>query len=212
MSVINQQTADLLAQLKSGTYGTSGDVIYHTLYDTVKVAGGTILTQEFFTTPIGAIIGGTPKSKAKTNLRDTGKLPAGQAFIAQKIRLGFVNAYTTPEGAIDNIATFYNVLAQTNVEIQIVGREFEFQCQGSLFIPNVANTGHFPTPTLATFRAGDYFSNGSVKLITPVIFSELVSFKVVMTFDPSASGGLTALNTAGCEFHWDLIGMLARKK
>ena len=211
MSVINQQTADLLSQLKSGTYGTSGDVIFHTLYDQVVVGGANILQQEFFTTPIGAIVGSNPKSKAWTNLRDTGKFPAGQAFIAEKMRLGFFNKSATTSAFVSQTNLFYQVLQNCNVEIQIVGREFEAQFAGSLFIPSVAVVGDSAV-TVNNVRVGDYFSNASVKLITPVIFSELVSFKVVMTFDPSMSANLGTLNTAGCMFHWDLLGMLARKK
>lgn len=211
MSTINKPTYDMLEQLKSGSYGKSGDLLFHTLYDQVTVQAGTVLTQEFFTTPIGQIVGGVPKSIALTNLRDTGKLPAGNAFIANKIRLGFFNGAATAANITTQINNFYTALSKCNVEIRIVGREFDFQCQGNLFLPNVANTA-LTGAADGYVRVGDYLSAGSVKLLTPVIISELVSFKVVMNFDSTAATALTALNGAGSMFHWDLIGMLARKK
>lgn len=202
MPVLSEQNRMRLAQMSGGTYGKSVDFIPHTLFDTSVIS--TTNEQIFFTDPQNPSAG---KDETKTNLRDNGKLPEGQAFGGGLISFDFLN-----KGVGDALVTqqqlFIEVMQNSTLEIRIPGREFEFQVPGSRFMPNMTGAA-----VSASTIIGGYMVEGSDLAVEPaVIISQRVSFSARWYKSADVAAQLATLNTAGCAIRWNLIGELTRRK
>jgi len=210
---------EAIALGKGGSYSLSRDVIKHYLYDTA-LWGTTAIDTTFFTTQIGTAYGAGTKSVNETNMLDSGKLPNGQTFLIQKIGLSFLSVLApATTDAEDVVQAYYNIIQHTTVEIRIAGREYDFQCPASEFVPSVCATGNTGAVNIAT-RSGDMFASGKVTLgITPIFVDQLVTFSVVLRIGSGLpaiqtilDAGATLLNGDSAEVQVKLEGVLTRAK
>lgn len=214
-----------LELIKQGSYSqVSGDVLKHVLYDTLLFTATTArATTTFFSQQIGQAYGAAGvKGKTETNLQDSGKLPAGQGFLIKGISFALrANMVGTELDTTEIFSDFVTLMQNSTFEIRIAGREFDFQFPGTKFLPPVY-LGARATIVDATdrpFRAGELMGNGHIKLETPIIIGELVSFNVtqitgnavaaVQTLINAASDGLATQNA---ELQIRLDGTLVRSK
>jgi hypothetical protein len=204
MAYITGAEANQIQKMDAGSYGGRGDLLRHTLYDTNTITTGPI--QEFFTTPQS----GT-KPVTDTNLRDTGKLPAGQSFITMAVEFSFINV-----GTADALTTqaqhFLNAFQQSQFKLNIAGREFDLEVSGNEFLPGMIQSG---VGTGATPQTGFFIKDGRIRVKPNIVLGELVSFKVVQTYNTQNAGvlaSLTALAAANCRVQYRLCGMLKRLK
>lgn len=212
-----------LELIKQGSYSqVSGDVLKHVLYDTQRFASSVRATTTFFSQQIGQAYGDGVKSKTETNLQDSGKLPAGQGFLIKGISYAFrANMLGTELDTNEIFSDFVSLMQNSIFEIRIAGREFDFQFPGTKFFPPVylGARATIVTATDRVFRAGDYMASGNLKLETPIIIGEMVSFNVtqitgnadasVQTIINNASGRLA---TQEAELQIRLDGTLVRSK
>ena len=187
---ITQQAKAAIDLGRGGSYSLSRDVIKHCLYDTILV-GTTAIDRTLFTTQVGTAYGAGTKSINETNMQDSGKLPAGQNFLIQKMGISLVSVFPAAgANADDLIQAYMNYLQGSVVEIRIAGREYDFQCPGCEFVPAVPVTGTASAANVA--RAGDTIASGTVSLgATPIFVDNLVTFSVVLR----SGSGLAAIQT-----------------
>ena len=213
-----------LELIKQGSYSqVSGDVLKHVLYDTLRFTATTARpTSTFFSQQIGQAYGDGVKGKTETNLQDSGKLPAGQGFMIKAISFALrANMVGTELDTNEIFSDFTTLMQNSTFEIRIAGREFDFQFPGTKFFPSVY-LGARATIVDATdrpFRAGELMGNGHIKLETPIIIGELVSFNVTQITGNADSSVQTLINAASdglatqeAELQIRLDGTLVRSK
>lgn len=202
-----RQDAGLIRQ---GSYQGSSDIQDHYWFDTLPFQASNISLYNFFTSPISAT-----KVSQQTNLQDAGKFPTGQSFVTNALGFRLVASDGSDVAVTSkNIADFYTVMENSNVEVIIAGREFDFQAPASIFLPAVSVADGDATNT-SSLRVGDFNSRNWLPLKTPITISELVSFKVAFTVNNAnakVATALTDLLAGGVELRWVLRGTLERLK
>jgi hypothetical protein len=216
-SVIPKNAARDLALMSRGSYGSSGDVQDHILFDTIPFAATTVRpTTSFFTTPQGgAYTSTTTKGIQETNMTDPGKLPAGQSFLMKEISfsaLTLINA--TDVDAMIVSQALANIMFASVIEIRIAGREFDFQVPGSVFYPSWANYGRatMVDATDRSFSLGSTVASGWIKLGTPIPLGEMVSFSIVQRTASAVAANQTIINTASDVLATQVAGLQCRLK
>lgn len=213
-----------LELIKQGSYSqVSGDVLKHVLYDTLRFAAATVrATTTFFSQQIGQAYGDGVKSKVETNLQDSGKLPAGQGFLIKGISFALrANMLGTELDTNEIFSDFTTLIQNSTFEIRIAGREFDFQFPGTKFLPSIflGARATVVDATDETFRVGQIMGNGHLKLETPIIIGEMVSFNVTQITGNADTSVQTILNNASnrlatqeAELQIRLDGTLVRSK
>lgn len=171
---------------KGGSYEAgSEDVQGHTLYDTLPIVAAATSSQYiFYSTPMSST-----KTLQQTNMSDSGKLPAGQAFYAKAIA---IHPIFNLDAATDaDVGSFYKVLENCNFRLIVTGRQFDWEAPGCDFMPTVAQVG-LSTAAINS-RVGDYTHPNWLSFQPGIPIGELVSFSVTMTVDTNATGVSTAL-------------------
>jgi hypothetical protein len=203
-----RQDAGLIRQ---GSYQGASDIQDHYWFDTLPIQGSNISLYNFFTSPISAT-----KVAQQTNLQDAGKFPTGQSFVTNAIGFRVVKLGGPTSIVSQSINEIYTVLENSNVELIIAGREFDFQAPASAFLPAVSSASSDVTGGAdASLRVGDFNQRNWLPLKTPITISELVSFKVALTVnnaDANVATALNNLNALGIELRWVLRGTLERLK
>lgn len=170
---------------KGGSYGLSRDVIKHTLWDT-RFFGTTVSNNSFFTQPINAPwqAAGQLKTRNETNMLDTGKLPNGQTFLIKRIGVSLVLPSVAAEDDAETIIqAYYNVMQSSVFNIRVAGREFDFECHGSQFVPSVAQST-ITAATVNSNRVGDFHHSGWISLdYIPIFLGPMTTFSVVQTIE-----------------------------
>ena len=195
MSLTPEEVRDI-ALGKGGSYGVSRDVIKHTIWDT-RFFGAAVSSNSFFTQPINTNWLGTGiKTRNETNMLDTGKLPNGQTFLIKRIGVSLILPIAASVAtAQTHVQAFYNIMQSSVFQIRIAGREFDFECHGSQFVPSVAVSA--PTATdIASTRVGDVHASGWISLdYIPIFVGPMVTFSVAQTVENAhpaliAAGGV----------------------
>ena len=229
----NSDAKSLITQAQSGSYSTTQDCLHHSVWDT-RWFGTTPSDTTFFTQPIGAswaVPGCTVGSKTKneTNLADTGKLPQGQNFLAQRVGVALISSYDvmepgTSSGWADPVLiaqAFYNILQASVFDIVIAGKAFDAEIHGRQFLPCLALNGHYASGRGNATRNGDSLASGWVKLDpTPITLSSLVSFSVTMSSQignatvaaAAITNSYACLSASLCTMMVTLEGFLTRQK
>lgn len=191
--VITKSAMQDLQLGKNGSYSNEGNVLQHTLYDTLTFAATTVRAQSlFFSVPIG-----TTKTLTETNLQDSGKLPNGQTFLIKSISFAAMIAdIGTDDGINSNISAYVNIIQNSVFEIKIAGREFDMQKPGSEFLPSFMAASISAAANVAAAQSM-FISTGEIKLAaTPIPIGQLVTFGVVQKTGSATSALQTILNTA----------------
>lgn len=104
-----------LENLQQGTYGSEGEKLDWTYYDSNPLAVATLVNR-YFTNPLGS--GG--KTLAQTNLTQAGQIPQGQNFTVQAIKIFY---RTAAAKATADVSSFYIMLEQTTLSIKLQNKE-----------------------------------------------------------------------------------------
>lgn len=196
--VITGAAAKDLQLGKNGSYSNEGNILQHTLYDTLLFQDATLrATSTFFQVPIG-----TTKGLQETNLTDPSKLPNGQTFLVKEISLaGLFGAVGTDVDAGLVMGAFINIIQNSIFEFKIAGREFDLQKPGTEFLAPYAIAAR-QTVVTATDRAnaglgGSIIATGRIKLsTTPIPIGQLVTFQVIQRSGSATAAIATILDTA----------------
>lgn len=204
---------------RGGSYSKSRDAIKHYLYDT-RIIPAAVADFTFFSQPIGAAFGGGVKTLNETNMTDSGKLPAGQTFLIERIGFSMISWVPTTETTPGDLAeAWYNMFHSSIFEIRIAGRDSDFQTPGSNFVPSLAIAEETATD-IGYGKTGEYMCSGWLKLQpAPIFLDEQVSFNVLQRLNnPIAAvvtvidAGMSALNTLNAVLQCKLEGVLTRAK
>lgn len=222
-SFMNQSTYASARQLQQGSYsGKAGDLLAHTLYDTIPFKSISQSTR-FFSAPVGASVnaaaGAIQKTAIHTNMLDSGKLPAGQKFLIKAVRpeMILVGA-TNGSHTLATYQAYIRVMQAMRMRIVLPGRDFDWETPASVFLPAIPVA--LPVATGASFNHL-YFGAPKLGLDTPIAIGDVdgapVSFSfetLVDTTDTTVSAALTVLGTAATEaqLRINLLGALVRLK
>ena len=204
MRNITKDTLNKLKLTKNGSYGTSGDALRHTLFDTVTLAAGTEAL--LFSIPQGGA-----KSKAKTNLLQPGKLPDSQSMLIMGLGYAFLN-----KGTADALVTqqnlFHVAMQGSTLEIVLAGREYDLQVPFAELLPRECASGIIAGGNNAFVAS--YTDTKPMAIKPNIVLEGSASFQVKLNFDGGATvqAALTTLAAASCEIQIQLYGMLTRKK
>jgi hypothetical protein len=104
-----------LVNTQVGTYGTEGEQLDWSYYDTIQVAVAT-LTHRLFTNPLGS----AGKMLDETNLTLAGQIPQGQLLDVRAIKVFYAGSTVK---ATANVLPLYTLLARTVVSIKLANKE-----------------------------------------------------------------------------------------
>lgn len=196
--MLTKQALEYLKLGTGGSYSLARDAISHRIWDT-RIFGATVTNYTFFSQPVNTVLlGAALKTLNETNVYDQGKLPNGQTFLINRMGVAFKANQGVGGSAIAlaQVEAFTSILKNSVFEIKLAGREFDFQCHGSQFLP-------MPMQELvgtATQRIGDVIGSGWVKLDpTPIFLDQLVSFTLTQTIQNPIPTLATMLNTASAQ-------------
>jgi hypothetical protein len=222
-TIASREIMSDLELLRKGSFGDRNDVQGHTLFDSIvpptsAPSDGLV----FFNRGQGAALTSTvQKERFETNIPTNGSaLPAGQTFLAKKLKLSLVSFLQ--DGATDlvNVVNaFYQVVKSSYFRFQIVGKsEYEWEAPGTVFFPTVSEVG-LPPGTVDAFRVGDYNHPSIIPFVTPIVIGELVTFRLTCYTGSAVAANLTILNalltilnTQVAYIRAELIGTLVRSK
>jgi hypothetical protein len=186
--------------MSRGSYGNSGDVQDHTLFDQLLFQATTVAaSRTFFTTPIGGAYGAGVKTFIETNMQDPGKLPNSQSFLIKQISVAFIPMFVQADvDGASILSSVINILQASLFEVKIAGREFDSQKPGAEFIPGffAAMRTTIVDATDEAMRVGDVIQSGWIKYETPIPLGELVSFNVTQRTGSAVAALVTILDTA----------------
>lgn len=220
MRVMNRQQHSDVSQMQNGSYGEMKEADDIFLWDTIAVST-TAQEYQFFTQPIGS--GNAPgKTRQRTNMVSPGALPYGQNALVKAISFHYFPKVVDTTLAA-RVQAFYNMLEESYLQFQIINREFEFECPGSIFLPNVSVvTRNTSTGTQGVAesqgRVGDFNYHGHYILKSPIVLENLVAFKLRWFVDTVAladfaTNPLTTLTTTKTDLvQWKLGCTMLKKK
>lgn len=173
---------EALEKLQTGTYGTEGERLDWTYYDTAILAAAT-LTHRLFTNPLGA--GG--KTLDLTNLTQAGQIPQGQHLQVKAIKLMY---RTSAVKNTASVVSFYDMLAQSTISIKLQNKD----SMGQWTLQEIAGaaTLYALTPT----AAGDNIPliqpkyHGIFLLNNKITLAALTPFEVTLTHHTAVNAAL----------------------
>ena len=203
---VPRQTAIDDALLDGSTYSRlNRDVLDHILYDRLLFQATTArATSNFFTVPQGGAYGAGVKGLTETNMTDPGKLPSGQKYLIKQISIGIIPVIVAPAD-VDTatvMASFANIMQQSVFEINIPGREYDWQNPGTAFLPPMFAIGSatIVDATNRIARVGDFVQPTWINLATPILIGDVngspISFKVSQQTLSAIAAVQTIINTA----------------
>lgn len=171
---------EALQNLQEGTYGTEGEKLDWTYYDSAALAVAT-LTNRLFTVPLGT------KTLAQTNLPTAGAIPQGQQLHVKAIKIMY---RTAAAKATADVSSFYIMLEQTTVSIKLQNKETMGQWTLQELLG--ASTLFALTPT----AAGDNIPliqpkyHGIFPLNNKIVLAALTPFEVTVTHHTAVAAAL----------------------
>lgn len=188
---ITKRLAEDINLGRGGSYSDSRDGIKHQVWDTRNFAA-TVTDYTFFNQPIGASWNGGSKTLNETNLNNTSQFPNGQTFLAKKMWVKAISNFDTTEATASLFVQDYITVLQNSVfELVIAGREFDFQCHGSQFLPSISISGNNAV-TVNQASYGNLMASGCVSFgDAPIFIDQLVTFSVKHRL----GSGIAAVNT-----------------
>jgi hypothetical protein len=152
----------------------------------------------FFSIPIGGTYMGGTKTLSETNLREVGKLPNGQTFLAKEIGFALIPTIVGTDVDVNTVlAAYYNIMQASTFEIKIAGREYDLQVPGTVFLAPVQVSGLASAANEQPSFGGSYISTGWVKLSsTPIPIGQMVTFNVIMHSGSAIAANAAILDTA----------------
>lgn len=181
-----------LEKLSIGSYGTEGEQLDFSYYDTATIAAATT-THTLFSTPYG-----TGKNKNMTNLPIAGQIPQGQHMDVRSVALFYKSSAAKGTAGIQKL---YDLFEQTTLEIKLQNKE----SLGIWTIQEIlgATTLVAVTPTAAgdnlPFIQPSY--RGCKKLNRKVVLAALTPFSVILTHwtaaDASCANDLLKVSLQG---------------
>jgi hypothetical protein len=200
-SPVPRNTAIDDALLDGSTYSRiDRDVLDHILYDRLLFQAATVRPlSNFFTVPIGGAFGAGVKTLTETNMTDPGKLPSGQKFLIKEISLGLIPVLVPPAD-VDMAAVFQsaaNIVQQSIFEINVPGREYDWQNPGTVFYPSHYGIGNSTVidATNRIARVGDFVNPSWIKLSTPILIGDVNGSPVSFKISQQTGSAITAINT-----------------
>jgi len=177
-------SAKQLVGLQRGTYGSGGEKLDWSYYDTSQIVAG-LTTYRYFQTQLGA---GTPaKTLDRTNLTTAGQIPQGQHFTVHAVKM-FYTSYGA-HGTAD-VQNLYALLKITTLEIILPGKDsMGTWTLQEMFGPSIQFA---MTPT----AAGDNIPlhqpryHGVFPLNTPLVLAALTPFEIRVIHHVAAPAGL----------------------
>ena len=161
-----------LDKLSVGTYGTQGDQLDWSYWDTATIAAATTV-QTLFATPYGSA-----KNKNMTNLPIAAQIPQGQHFDVRAIGIMYKSASAKGTAGVQKV---YDLFEQTTLEVKLGNKE----SIGIWTLQELlgAATLIAVTPT----AAGDNIPfiqpayKGEKKLNRKIVLAALTPFNVILT-------------------------------
>lgn len=230
--IIDQNDALALALTNQGTRPAgAGDVISHTLYDTVKFALGWNQKVEFFAVPQNGIQFGITKTFGHTNMTEAKKLPAGNRFVFDSIAVNVIqssgtgaNANQTPDTAADyakKLHALNHLLNYTVLRVKLPTLEFEYETPMSAWLstfPMVSYDAAAATMPRESSK-GEFLSQKVLKLGQVVTLANIDSSPTQFSIDvmpdqniASVTDALSVLANDGDALRVSLLGKLVRSK
>lgn len=210
---MTQAAANAVNLGKGGSYSNAGNVLQDTLYDTI-IFPAAVGTTTFFNVPIGT----AGKTEVETNLTDPSKLPNGQTYLVQGIRIALMaNVVGADTDSNTVLSAFYNVIQNSFFKFKIAGRDFERRIPGSQFLPTIAIAG---IASAANAMPSQSYSIASGRIgckETPIPLGQLVTFSQTVTYGSAIAAvntivgtALGVLNTQNAQLRISLEGTLTR--
>lgn len=173
-----------LAKLQQGTYGTSGEIIDKTYYDTLVLLN-TATVYRMFTVPEGQ--GAPPKTKDLTNMVSSSQISQGQNLTVHSISVQYItHAAIATAALLQNIYDFFN---HTTCEVVIPGKDnigdwALAELMGASFLVAAQ-------PAATNFVNQVYPSfNGIRHLKVPIVLSALTTFEFRVTPQVLSAAGI----------------------
>jgi len=164
-----------LARLARGTYGSGGEVLDKTIWDTAILLAATVV-HRLFTIPLG---GGVPaKTLDRTNMTQGGQMPQGQNLAVRAIKI----FYTTIGAlATADVQTLYTFLRTCTAEIILPGKDTmgEWTLMELMGTPLLA--AEIPTAAGDNIPLISSRFHGIMPLNTPLVLAALTPFEVRLT-------------------------------
>lgn len=168
-----------LSQLQQGTYGTSGERLHWSYYDTYTMATGTP-TFSLFQAPIGQ----NSKTIGDTNMTTAGTLPQGQNMAINCIKIQYTSVDAFDAAAL---LAFNQYLNNAIVEFVINNKAPMWQSSLGELIGATLNTSQ----TTATVSGSNVnFLTGVYRLHVPIRLGALVPFQVRITNTVASAAAL----------------------
>jgi len=189
MQAMRAGYSNALAAMQSGTYKGDGDILDFTLWDRFEVDGTTpTLRHRLFVNGLGSpggIVGN--KTLADTNVSGNVGIPQGQKLYVRAIKVFYwAKEIRTPV----EIVEFYQMLAETTINISIPGKDTygQWALDEIMGIPvsiidNPAATNY--NPPLSTGR-----HVGILPLNLPIVLASVVSFNISVEHHTAPSADL----------------------
>lgn len=170
-----------LAKLQEGTYGTGGEVIDKTFWDTLVLLS-TNTVYRMFTVPNGQ----AGKTLDMTNMISTGQISQGQNHTVNSI---FVQYMANKQHDAAELLEIYQLLNHFTVEIEIPGKDnlgdwTLAQIMGASFVVPFAAAVTINQPMIQPQF------NGVLHLKVPIVLSALTSFAVKVTPQVASAAAL----------------------
>lgn len=207
-----------VAQHARGSYGRSGDLLKHVMYDTNTFQDASLRQEtNWFTQQIGSPYGASTKTAIQTNMKAGGQLPAGQSFVVEGISIALLAGIVGADTDLDTVlSAYFNIIQNSLFEIVLDGRAYDAQLPGTLFLPAVVGAS---AATAASHVVGDFVSYGLVKIDPTITIEPHASFSVRQTSGSPISALATilgtasdVLNTQNAQMQVRLHGSLTRRK
>jgi hypothetical protein len=164
-----------LLSLQQGTYGTGGEVLDKTYYDTITLATATTVYR-MFQTPEGQ---GTPaKTKDITNMTAAGTMPQGQNLKVKSIHVQYVTHAAIGTATVQKIINFLN---HTTCEISIPGKDNIGDWTLAELMGNPTLIALTPTAAGDNIPIAFGTFTGVKKLLVPIVLSALTTFEFRVT-------------------------------
>lgn len=195
-----KSAVDAAAFAQQGSYGTSGDILDHVLFDSLPFAATTVRAQStFFSVPVGGAFGAGTKTQVETNMALQGQLPRTQNLIVKAWSIALVGMVVGADlDATTVVSAFTNIVQGSVFELHLAGREFDTQVPGTVFLPSVYVNARttIVDATDRTFGTGSIVTSGWMSLDIPVTIESSANFSVIQRTGSAIAALVTLLNTA----------------
>lgn len=171
-----------LARLARGTYGSGGEILDKTLYDTAVLAAATTV-HRLFTIPLGQ----AGKTLDRTNMTTGGMMPQGQNIAVRAIKVFYtsLNALATAD-----VQTLYTFLRTCTAEIILPGKDSMGEWTLQELMGSALMVASTPTAAGDNIPVISPRFHGIMPLNTPLVLAALTPFEVRLTCHTASGAAL----------------------